>query len=211
MVIARYANRQPLVTEREPVRTKDLAWKAVRVGSFWAVCAFAFLTISERNLIERVQALNPDPQPQSIEGGRMTRTTQLLDAKAFSPAVAAAAAAKPSIPLPSPDKNTKVTEFSLGVSPEFRDLNGVKLRLTGLNAGAHTYDIRVRTKAREFYRQDVKLDEHVSLAKDFGTGAELVVAAIRKGQVFGYLTEPQHTTPPSRTRVHHRHRRRAAE
>jgi hypothetical protein len=92
--------------------------------------------------------------------------------------------------VPPVDKRLKITEFALEVSPEFQELDGVQLRLTGVNTAANTFDITVRTSEREFYRQDVKLEEHVPLAKNSPHGPELVVGEIGHDRVFGYLSEP---------------------
>jgi hypothetical protein len=94
-----------------------------------------------------------------------------------------------------------VTEFNLSVTPEFQSVGDVELRLMAVNTAARTYDITVRTNQREFYRQDVKLAEHVPLLKNAALGPELVVGAISENRVFGYLTEPQR-------RGHRRHHRR---
>ena len=101
-----------------------------------------------------------------------------------------AAAPSPRFTVPEAP-NLSVTEFNLSVTPEFQNVGDVQLRLTGVNASARTYDITVRTSQREFYRQDVKLDEHIPLARDSEHGPELVVGGIEQNRVFGYVSEPQ--------------------
>ena len=58
MVIARYSNRQQRAMRAGAAQTEDaspdLLWKALRVGSVCAACAFAFFFLSQRNLFERV-------------------------------------------------------------------------------------------------------------------------------------------------------------
>jgi hypothetical protein len=102
--------------------------------------------------------------------------------------------------LPDPT-NLTVTEFNLSVTPGFQTVGHVDLRINSVNASANTYDITIRTPTREFYRQDVKLSEHIPLSKNESEGPELVVGAISQNRVFGYIAEPRHR--------HRRHRRRA--
>jgi hypothetical protein len=97
--------------------------------------------------------------------------------------------------------NLAVTEFNLPVTPEFQAVGDIRLKVNAVNPSANTYDITVQTSRREFYRQDVKLDERLPLAKDSTSGPELVVGAIAQNRVFGYLSEPQR-------RGHRRHRHR---
>jgi hypothetical protein len=200
MVIARYSNRRVLQRGEldVPPEPADLVWKAIRVGVLCAACAFAFLFVSQRNLfersgetlgavtdtIQRVRFNPPPPEPSA-------------DAKAMSPAPPADLQ---DFALPEA-RNLSVTEFNLPVTPEFQDIGDVELRLTGVNTAANTYDITVRTNQREFYRQDVKLNEHIPLTKNLPNGPELVVGAISQNRVFGYVSEPQH-------RGYRRHRRR---
>ena len=196
MVIARYANREVAVTARPHDEPSDLLWKALRVGSLCAACAFAFFVLSERHLFER-SGDKPGPFTDSIQRVRLDppRSTVVPDGKTVSASTA------PEGFVPPADKRLKITEFALEVSPEFQDLDGVELRLTGVNTAAKTFDITVRTREREFYRQDVKLEEHVPLARNSPQGPELVVGEIGKDRVFGYLSEPLR-------RGHRRHRRR---
>jgi hypothetical protein len=123
------------------------------------------------------------------------RSSAVPDGKTVS------AAATPEGFVPPADKRLKITEFTLEVSPEFQDLDGVQLRLMGVNTATKTFDITVRTREREFYRQDVKLEEHVPLVRNSLQGPELVVGEIAKDRVFGYLSEPLR-------RWHRRHHRR---
>ena len=102
--------------------------------------------------------------------------------------------------MPEAD-NMLVTEFNLSVTPGFQNVGGIELRLNSVNTAARTYDITVRTNDREFYRQDVKLAEHIPLVKNAVAGPELVVGAVAQDRVFGYLSEPLR-------RGHRRHRRR---
>ena len=196
MVIARYANREAAVVARAHDEPSDLVWKALRVGSLCAACAFAFFVLSERHLFER-SGDKIGPLTESIQRVRLDTPRSrapLADGKTVSTATA------PEGFVPPADKKLKITEFALEVSPEFQDLDGVELRLTGVNAAANTFDITVRTRDREFYRQDVKLEEHVPLVKNSLHGPELVVGEIGHDRVAGYLSEPLH-------RGHRRHRR----
>jgi hypothetical protein len=196
MVIARYANREVAVTARPHDEPSDLLWKALRVGSLCAACAFAFFVLSQRHLFER-SGDKAGPFTDSIQRVRLDprRSTVVADGKSVSAATA------PDGFVPPADKRLKITEFALEVSPEFQDLDGVELRLTGVNTAAKTFDITVRTREREFYRQDVKLEEHVPLVRNSPLGPELVVGEIGKDRVFGYLSEPLR-------RGHRRHHRR---
>ena len=196
MVLARYPNRDLTVAPRAHAESSDLLWKALRVGSVCAACAFAFFVLSQRHLFER-SGDKVGPLTDSIQRVRLDTPRPLAppaDGKTVSTATA------PDGFVPPSDKRLKITEFALQVSPEFQDLDGVELRLTGVNPAAHTFDITVRTKEREFYRQDVKLDEHVPLERNSVHGPELVVAGIDHNRVFGYLSEPSR-------RGRHRHRR----
>jgi hypothetical protein len=197
MVIARYANRELAVTTRASDEPGDLLWKALRVGSVCAACAFAFFVLSERHLFER-SGSKAGPLPDSIQRVRLD-TPRPIAPVADGKTVTAAAPPE-SLALPA-DRGFKITEFALEVSPEFQDLDGVQLRLTGVNTAANTYDITVRTKAREFYRQDVKLEEHLPLLKNSPHGPELVVGEIGHDRVLGYLSEPVRRW----RRRHHRH------
>jgi hypothetical protein len=187
MVIARYTNREPAVIPQAPPHPHDLLWKALRVGSVCAACAFTFFVLSERNLFERASQI-AGPAPKSIQRihveNKLPATTQAADAKTLS-------TREPrSFVLPT-DKDLRVTEFALPVTPEFQDLGGVQLKLAGVNTTTNTYDIAVRTRRREFYRQDVKLDEHVPLSRNAEPGPEIVVGEITPSGVSGYLSEPQ--------------------
>ena len=197
MVIVRHANREVAVMARAQDAPGDLVWKALRVASLCAACAFAFFVLSERHLLER-SGEKVGPLADSVQRVRLDTprsTPPVADGKTVSPATT------PEDFVPQVDKRFKITEFALEVSPQFQDLDGVQLRLTGVNTAAHTFDITVRTREREFYRQDVKLAEHVPLVKNSPEGPELVVGEIGRGRVVGYLSEPLH-------RGHRRHRRR---
>jgi hypothetical protein len=213
MVIARYTNRQPAF--RAPARAQDpspdLLWKAVRLGCMCAACAFAFFFVSQRNLFER-NGETLGPAPESIQRLHFEGTPPQPNTPTPQPAEAMPQADGKSI-SPSESmgpqgfsvpeaRNLAITEFNLSVTPEFQSVASVELRLTGVNASANTYDIFVKTNQREFYRQDVKLNEHIPLAKYSAHGPELVVGAISQNRVFGYLSEPQH-------RGHRRHHRRS--
>ena len=200
MVIARYSNRQQRAMRAAAQTTQppDLMWKALRVGSVCAACAFAFFFVSQRNLFERVgETLGPVPA-DSVQrlafAGPPTAPTQ-QPAEAVAPPDARSIAMTDAAPAPTftiPEApNLAVTEFNLSVTPDFQDIGNVQLRLTGVNAAARTYDITVRTSQREFYRQDVKMNEHLPLSRDSAHGAELVVGAIAQNRVFGYVSEPQ--------------------
>jgi hypothetical protein len=187
MVIARYLNREPAVIPHGPPHPHDLLWKALRVGGVCAACAFTFFILSERNLFERATQI-AGPAPKSIPRVRVENkvpaAAQTADAKRLS------TPGPRSFVLPT-DTDLKVTEFALPVTPEFQDLGGVQLRLAGVNTTTNTYDITVRTRRREFYRQDVKLDEHVLLSRNAEPGPEIVVGEITPSGVSGYLSEPQ--------------------
>jgi hypothetical protein len=89
--------------------------------------------------------------------------------------------------------NLTVTEFNLSVNPEFQSVANVDVRLGSVNVSANTYDVTIRTPHREFYRQDVKLAEHIPLSRNQAEdGPELVVGAISQNRVFGYVSEPRH-------------------
>jgi hypothetical protein len=186
MVLARYANREPAVIAPARVEPTDILWRALRVGSLCAACAFAFLVLSERHLFQR-SGQTVGSLPDSIQRVRMDTRRSAAQAAARNTVSVAVA---PRRLAPPTDKGLKVTEFGLEVSPEFQELDGVELRLTGVNAAANTYDITVRTRDREFYRQDVRLEEHVPLEKNSLHGPELVVGEIGHDRVFGYLSEP---------------------
>jgi hypothetical protein len=195
MVIARYAHREATVMPSARIENDGLLWKALRVASLFAACAFAFLVLRERHLFER-SGYTLGALPDSIQrvpfGGKPAVTppvAPLEDGKAVS-----------QIELPEA-ANLTVTKFSLPLTPEFQEVGNVELRLAGVNVAAHTYDITVRTRAREFYRQDIKVDEHVPLLRNAQHGPELVVAAVEPNRVIGYVSEPVH-------RGRHRHRRR---
>lgn len=192
MVIARYSNRQlalrPPATAQ--VERPDLLWKAIWVACLFAACAFTFFFMSQRNLFQR-SGETLGPLPDSIQ--RLHFTPPVSAAQAALPPDAKAlsvAMAPPTFALPDA-KNLAVTEFNLSVTPEFQSVGDVDLKLMGVNAATNTYDIIVRTSQREFYRQDVKLEEHLPLAKNAALGSELVVGAISQDRVFGYLSEPQ--------------------
>jgi hypothetical protein len=199
MVIARYTNREVAAIPAARPESNELFWKALRVASVFAACAFAFLVMSERHLFERSGG-TLGALPDSIErvpfGNKRSAAPPPTDGKTLSPAIP-----PPMSDLPEA-RNESVTQFSLPVTPEFQEVGGVQLRLAGVNALARTYDITVKTKAREFYRQDVKIDEHVPLAKNSPHGPELVVAAVEQNRVIGYLSEPLRR---GRHR-HHRHK-----
>ena len=213
MVIARYT-KHPKPTPPSPGQTAqptDMLWKALRLGSLSAACAFAFFFISQRNVFVRsgepLGALPSDSiQRVQFHGvADEATTTQPQSSVAPKPVadgkmVSSATPDPPVLAAPN-NPNLDVTEFNLSVAPQFQDLGKVQLRLSGVNPSAHTYDITVRTRRREFYRQDVKLDEHIPLEKDATNGAELVVGAIQPDRVYGYLSEPVH-------HGHRRHRRR---
>jgi hypothetical protein len=200
MVIARYANREAGVIAPAHVEPGDIVWRALRVGGVCAACAFAFFVLSERHLFER-----SGETAGSVPGA--SQRLQFTAPRAVAPTGDSKTVSMPTAPqmlAPPADKRLKITEFALEVSPEFQDLDGVELRLTGVNAAAHTYDITVRTREREFYRQDVGLAEHVPLLKKALHGPELVVGEIGRDRVSGYLSEPLH-------RGHRRHHRRNKE
>jgi hypothetical protein len=206
MVIARYSGRVPAVIGGpEPPEPDDLLWKALRVAGVCAACAFTFFLLSERNLLRRsgeIASSAPITTQRVRYSGTNLPNAPALSADAKSLSLATES---PSIPLPD-DKSLKVTEFALSVSPEFQDLDGVQLRLMGLNPTTNTYDITVRTRGREFYRQDAKVNEHIALSKRSKNGGELVVGAISENRVFGYLSEPHGIAGHAHPR-HHRHNR----
>jgi len=194
MVIARYANREAAVLTPAPLENNNLLWKALRVASLFAACAFAFLVLRERHVFER-SGYTLGKLPDSIQ--RVP-----FGAKPISPPPAAPVAdgkTLSEIVLPETDEQN-VTKFSLPLTPEFQEVGDVRLRLAGVNATAGSYDITVKTRAREFYRQDVKINEHVPLLKNSPHGPELVVAAVEPNRVVGYLSEPLHHS----RRRHHR-------
>ena len=202
MVIARYSNRQRAMRGAAPAQEAppDIIWKALRLGSVCAACAFAFFLVSQRNLFERIGE-TVGPMPDSVQRlhfagtttAQQSAPTQQQPAEAIAPADARSmpvTGAAPTFTVPEAP-NLAVTEFNLSVTPEFQNIGNVQLRLAGVNAPARTYDITVRTSQREFYRQDVKLDEHIPLTRNSAHGAELVVGAIAENRVFGYVSEPQ--------------------
>ena len=212
MVIARYTKRQKSAPALPGQTTEptDMLWKAVRLGGLSAACAFAFFFISERNVfirtgetlgslpsdsIQRVQFHGALGEASATEPQHSVLPPPLAERKIVS-----AAPDPPVFAVPN-DPSLEVTEFNLSVAPQFQDLGKVQLRLSGVNPSAHTYDITVRTRRREFYRQDVKLDEQIPLERDSTNGPELVVGAIEPNRVYGYLSEPMH-------RGHRRHHRR---
>jgi len=183
MVLARYSARLPAVIGGPAAEPGDLLWRALRVAGMCAACAFTFFLISERNLLKRSGEILP-PAPVTAQRVNYTAQTVAPDAKAFATIMEAPAFAVPE------GKNLKVTEFALPVSREFQDLGAIQVRLLGLNSASGSYDITVRTNEREFYRQDVKVNEHIVLAKNPRNSPEIVVAAIAQNRVFGYLSEP---------------------
>jgi len=194
MVIARYSNRpRPKVTAHDP--SPDMLWKAIRVGALCAVCAFAFFSMSQRNWFQRAGD-TLGPLPNSIQRlhfvapnapSAIPAATPRDDAKTVSPTISA----PQTFALPDSPKLT-VTEFNLSITPEFQSVGHVQLRLTAVNPSVNTYDIKVKTSQREFYRQDVKLAEHLLLSRNETEGPELVVGAISENRVFGYVSEPRH-------------------
>jgi hypothetical protein len=213
MVIARYSNRYPAAminTQTQPLQS-DLLWKSLRVGIICATCAFAFLFFSQRNFLKQNgQALGAlTSNIQRVPFATITKSAAPpADAKALTIAptsvvpnagINVGATTPPAFSIPQLD-GFKVTEFALLVSPEFQHLGGIQLRLSSVNAGAGTYDITVRTRGREFYRQDVRINERVPVTRNPGTGPALVVGGLAPNRVFGYLTEPE--------RGRHGHRRR---
>lgn len=212
LVIARYSRRPrtSAAPMKEASGPQDMVWKAIRVGGLCAAFAFAFFSFSQRNWFQRTGD-TLGPIPQSIQrlhfaGGNTAEQADLstqpppppsADGKSISPM----ATAPQTFEVPDAE-NLSVTEFNLSVNPEFQRVGDVALRLTEVNAAAKTYDITVRTARREFYRQDVKMAEHLPLSRNENAGgAELVVGAISPNRVFGYVSEPLH-------RGHRRHRRR---
>jgi len=101
-----------------------------------------------------------------------------------------------------PDR--KITEFILSSSPEFQNLGPIKLRLTGVDEGIGSYDLTARFRGRQYTRTNVKLDQTVKLGEGRKAGPEIVVGAIVKDRVWGYLSEPK-TKPQI---VQRRHKRR---
>jgi hypothetical protein len=211
LVIARYSRSVRTATPAKAApEPQDMVWKAIRVGSLCAAFAFAFFSFSQRNWFQRTGD-TLGPIPESIQrlhfagggnaaaepGGPPTQPPPPPDGKS----VGSITSAPQTFALPDAP-NLSVTEFNLSVNPQFQRVGNVALRLTAVNAAANTYDITVRTTRREFYRQDVKLAEHIALSRDQSAdGAELVVGAISPNRVFGYVSEPHH-------RWHRRHRRR---
>jgi hypothetical protein len=177
MVIARYANREARVMLPAPVEPGDLLWKALLVAGLCAACAFSFFLLSERHLIQR-SGQTVGSLPYSIERVRLERSRS-----------AARGTDDKTVLAPTEMPGAETPGLAPMVDKRLKDLDGVELRLVGVNAAANTYDITVRTRQREFYRQDVRLDEHVPLAKDPARGPELVVARIGQDRVFGYLSE----------------------
>ena len=206
LVIARYSNRPRQRAPKAQVTQQQLTWRAVRVGAFCAAFAFAFFCFSQRNsfvrsgenlgaLPDSVQRLRFGSGPSSSADAPQSINAPPADAKSID-----APANPPTFALPD-STNLTVTEFNLSVTPDFQTVGHVDLRINSVNASANTYDITVRTPNREFYRQDVKLSEHIPLSKNESDGPELVVGVISQNRVFGYIAEPRHR--------HRRHRRRA--
>lgn len=202
MVIARYSTRQvaggalPAQAEQH-----DLVWKALRMGIACAGCAFAFFFLSQRNLLERTgEALGA--LPDSIQRVNFKPLVATLPSDIQTPDGKAVSTDTAPQPFTVPeDKDFSVTQFNLSVTSEFQNVGDVQLRLNNVNTTANTYDITVKTSQREFYRQDVKLNERIQLAKNSTAGSELVIGAIAHDRVFGYLSEPLR-------RGHRRHHRR---
>jgi hypothetical protein len=208
MVIARYSNRprQSKPSGNNASLPQDMLWKAIRVGSLCAACAFAFFSFSQRNWFQRAgDSLGPLPDSvqrlhfiaptQPPAGAPAAASADSSDAKIVTPFVAPQTFALPQSP------NLTVTEFNLSVNPEFQSVANVDVRLSSVNASANTYDVTIRTPYREFYRQDVKLAEHIPLSRNqTEDGPELVVGAISQNRVYGYVSE-------SRYRGHRRRRR----
>jgi hypothetical protein len=212
LVIARYSNRpRPAQSSVQQTPPQALAWKAVRVGALFAACAFAFFSFSQRNWFQR-SGETLGPLPTSVQrlhfGAAVSATSHAAPnqpVSAVAPTPADAKAIDPPVDPPAfnlPDSpNLTVTEFNLSLTPDFQSVGPIDLRLTGINPSAKTYDIKVKTPNREFYRQDVKLAERIPLSRDESEGHDLVVGAISQNRVFGYISEPRH-------RGHRRHRRR---
>ncbi len=203
LVIARYSKR-PRRQLLVQVPQQELTWKAIRVGALCAACAFAFFCFSQRNSFLR-SGESLGAIPDSVQRLRFapasnaSAATPVTDADTANHEDAKSVTSQSFAP---PDSaNLAVTEFNLSVTPDFQSVGHVDLRLNGVNPTTNTYDITVRTPQREFYRQDVKLAEHLSLSKNDQDGPELVVGAISENRVFGYISEPRH-------RGHRRHRRR---
>jgi hypothetical protein len=213
LVIARYSKRPRQRAPKTPATQQQLTWRAVRVGAFCAAFAFAFFSFSQRNSFvrsgESLGALPDSVQrlrfgsglPASADAPQsINLPQQLLDVVPADAKSIPAPANPQTFALPD-SANLTVTEFNLSVTPGFQTVGHADLRINNVNASANTYDITVRTPTREFYRQDVKLSEHVPLSKNESDGPELVVGAISQNRVFGYIAEPRHR--------HRRHRRRA--
>ena len=206
LVIARYSKRPRQRAPKAPATQQQLTWRAVRVGAFCAAFAFAFFSFSQRNsfvrsgeslgaLPDSVQRLRFGSGPPASADAPQSINGPPADAKSID-----APADPQTFALPD-STNLTVTEFNLSVTPGFQTVGHVDLRINNVNASANTYDITVRTPNREFYRQDVKLSEHIPLTKTESDGPELVVGAISQNRVFGYIAEPRHR--------HRRHRHRA--
>jgi len=200
MVIARYSARIPAVIGGPEVQPGDLLWRALRVAGLCAACAFTFFLLSERNLLKRSGEILPPGPVTAQRVHYAAQTAAAADAKALTNVMEAPAFAVPE------DRKLKVTEFALSVSREFQNLGDIQVRLMGLNSGSGSYDITVRTNEREFYRQDVKVNEHLALAKNPRNSAEIVVAAISQNRVFGYLSEPYRNGIRAHGRRHRRSR-----
>lgn len=193
MVIARYSQRprqQPATrdTDQQP----DMFWRAVRVAGLFAACAFAFFSFSQRNAFQRRGGVDLGPLPTSIQRLNFVAPAAAVPAVPQLPADAKAVSAPvgpQTFALPDAS-NVTITEFNLAVTADFQEVGNVDLRLTAVNAAAHTYDITVKTPRREFYRQDVQLAEHIALSKNQVNGPELVVGAISGNRVYGYIAEP---------------------
>jgi hypothetical protein len=108
-------------------------------------------------------------------------------------------------PLSVPERpDRKITEFMLSSSPEFQNLGPIKLRLTGVDEGTGSYNLAARFRGRHYARANVKLDQTVKLGEGRNAGPEIVVGAIMKNRVWGYLSEPKTKAQV----VHRRHKRR---
>jgi hypothetical protein len=202
MVIARYTTRQPNPKEAAPggpTESSELFWKALRLASVCAACAFTFFFLSQRNLFQR-SGQNLGALSDSVERVNF----HVPDGKSVSASTSTSAlSTQPTFAVPDDPNIAGV--FTLSVGSDFQDVpnnvdEDLELKLSGVNATAHTYDITIRTSNREFYQQDVPLNEHIPLLKDSPNGPTLVVSGIAENQVIGYLTEPQR-------RGHRRHRR----
>ncbi len=202
MVLARYSNRQKThAAKNAELAARELMWKAILLGTACAAFAFGFFLLSQRNWllqsgqmvgalpnsVQRVQFATPRTAPAPAGDA------DTPDARTAGPTVRADGFTIPT------DESASITEFDLPVTGDFQTVGSVKLRLMGANPMAKTYDISVKTPQREFYRQDVKLAEHILLGRSDKSG-ELVVGEISPSSVHGYVSEPRY-------RGHHRRRR----